>query len=112
MTSQLLIHVRHRYCGIDLRESFPVPPIIDLYNYHVLIMPLHPDGAFSITHALCYQPKNCNGGHKQHKVVELEAVRLVAGDNRDEPTAVLEYALSSASVRASTKRRRKFGRFA
>ena len=28
------------------------------------------------------------------------------------PTAFLEYALSSASVRASTKSRRRFGRFA
>lgn len=71
----------------------------------------------SCAHALGYEAENGNRGHEKNQVIKLHAsrdIRRVYVECRDhgfELTAFLEYALSSASVRASTKRRRRLGRF-
>ncbi len=64
-------------------------------------------------HSLCYKAEGGDGGHEQDQVVELG--RIVSGFPAQlllavSRTALREYALSSASVRASTKKRRRFGR--
>jgi hypothetical protein len=64
-------------------------------------------------HALSDKTETGYRGHEYDKVIELSicsSVLSVVVLLKERRTAFLEYSLSSASVRASTNRRRRFGK--
>lgn len=73
---------------------------------------LNLDGWLSSAHSLSDQTEYSHRWHEKNKVIKLLMIRLLGLKVPFVLTAFLEYALSSASVRASTKSRRRFGRFA
>lgn len=64
-------------------------------------------------HPLCDQAEDSDGRDEKHEVVELSRIVSTQNPGCHEDhfclTAFLEYSFSSASVRASTNKRRKLG---